>query len=66
MAYCARCQGILSDKQTILPGEKEGESVHYFCAWRIEQERKEALLKGGEDANKVRARSWPFNTLPSK
>ena len=66
MTYCARCGGILTEKQTILPGEKEGESLHYACAWRTEQERKETLLKGGEDANKVRARSWPFNTLPTK
>lgn len=66
MYYCARCQGILTDKQTILPGDKEGESMHYACAWRTDQERKEALLKGGEDANKVRTRSWPFNTLPTK
>lgn len=64
--FCSRCQGILTDKQTILPGDKEGESLHYFCSWRIEQERKEALLKGGEDATKIRARSWPFNTLPAK
>ena len=48
MTYCARCQGILTDKQTILPGDKEGESMHYFCRWRIEQEKKEARLQEQE------------------
>lgn len=39
MYYCARCQGILTDKQTILPGDKEGESMHYACAYKMWQER---------------------------
>lgn len=40
MTYCARCQGILTDKQTILPGDKEGESMHFYCKWKDDQEKK--------------------------
>ena len=40
MTYCHRCGGILTDKHTILQGDKEGESLHYYCAWKNEQEKK--------------------------
>lgn len=48
MTYCARCGGILTDKQTILPGEKEGESMHFYCKWKDEQEKKESRLQEQE------------------
>lgn len=66
MPYCARCQGILAEKQTILPGDKEGESMHYSCAYNAWIERQEKLRKGGDDADQIRRASWPFNTLPPK
>ena len=54
MTYCARCQGILTDKQTILPGDKEGESMHFYCRWKQDQELKEKRDKEFEEEIKAR------------
>jgi uncharacterized protein YbcI len=54
MTYCARCQGILTDKQTILLGDKEGESMHFYCRWKQDQELKEKRDKEFEEEIQAR------------
>lgn len=44
---CSRCGGVITENQTIHhDGEKH---YHYYCDWKNWQERKEALLKGGDN-----------------
>ena len=61
--FCARCGGILTDKQTIHhDGDK---SFHFYCDWKNWQERKEALMKGGQDVDSLQQGSYRPGILSS-
>ena len=49
---CPRCQGIINEHQTkVLINDVP---YHFYCGWRIEEEKKEARLKEQEQQTQER------------
>ena len=67
MTLCSRpqCGGVINDMQTKVP-DGNGGYQHYYCQWKNWEEHKERLMKGGQDADQVRARDRNGNLLPRK
>lgn len=60
MQMCHRCTGWL-DTNDARKVSEDGKTLHLFCWWKLEQQRKEL-----ENANKVRSKGGDVPTVPPK